>query len=121
MPWHAVGTRYMCLKEMMGLLRGLSGKGSTGHGSDPKSEKIPHAAGQLNPWVTTIEWALQSTGAMTTEPRAAATDPVCPGARPTARGAAAVRSPHTARGYPSPATTRERPTQQQRPNTARNK
>ena len=53
-PWHTVGTHYMCLEEMTGLPRWLSGKGSTSrcrsHGSDPRSGMIAHTAGQLNLW-----------------------------------------------------------------------
>ena len=93
-----------------GLPRWLSGKGSTSrcrnHGSAPRSKTIPHAAGRLNLWATSIEWALQST-------EAASTEPVRPGARSTAGGGDAVRSLHTARGHPSLGASRDEYTQQE--------
>ena len=100
-----------------GLPRWLSDKGSTSrcrnHGSAPRSETIPHAAGGLNLWAMSIEWALQST-------EAASTEPVRPGARSTAgrrrRSEKPAHSPraslpgrkqrrvHTARGPAPPET-----------------
>ena len=79
---------------------------------DPRSipglgTKIPHATGQLSPCSATTEPVLRSPGATTTE----ALRPQRPSS--TAREATIMRTPHTA--------TREVPTQQQRPRTARKK
>ena len=73
-----------------------------GHGFDPSSGEIPHTTGQLSPSTTTTEPTLQS---------------LCS----AIREATTVRSLRAATREKSPlAATRQKPTQQQRPSTAKN-
>ena len=97
----------------------FSGKESTcqcrRHGFNPWSGKIPHAAEQLSSCATATEPVLQSPGAAPTEAHV-------PQSPCSTREATAMKSLRTATGDEPPlATTREKPTRQQRPSTAKNK
>ena len=113
-----------------GLSQRLSGKEPAcqcrRHEFKPWSRKIPHAEEQLGPRATTVKHMLQRLGATTTEPTcpcATATEVHMSQSPSYSTGeATAMRSPCTATGVqPLLTATREQPTQQQRPGTAKNK
>ena len=105
-------------KRRNGLLWRLSGKESAcrcrRHGFDPWARKIPHAPEQLSPWATATEPVLWSPG------------PPTPGARVPRACALDKSSPCSEKlvsttGVEVPPAAAGRPSQQQRPSTAKNK
>ena len=102
-------------RKFIGLPRWLSGKESTcqcrRHGFSPWCRKIPHAAGQLSPWATTIEPVPESLGATTTE--AQVPESLCS----VKWEATTVRSLCMTGGKRTLSATREKLVQQRRPST----
>ena len=89
---------------------------------DPWSRKIPHALKQLSP-CTTISLCSRAWEPQVLSPCAPTTEGLPPDNRcSAAREATTMRSPHTStREQSSLSATREKPMQQQRPSTAKNK